>query len=109
MVFIFSFIATVPLAALVGFAAEELNVRVGRMMGTFLGVTFGNTFTVGLFILLSGLTQNRQLFTCAVDHCNSCPQARPTEDHSGDLTWFHAVKPAPCARDMFLCRRIQIP
>src|SRR5258708_35948163 len=109
IVFIMSIIATVPLAALVGFASEELNIRVGHLMGTFLGVTVRNTFEVGLFILRYGLTRNRHLLTYAVDHCNSCPQARPTADHSGVHTWFRTVKPALCPRNVFLCRRTQIP
>ena len=109
IVFVFSFIATVPLAALVGFAAEELNIRVGHLMGTFLGVTFRNTFEVSPFTLLSGLTRNRHLPTCAVGHRNSCPPARPAEDHSGVLTWFRTVKRASCPRNVLLCWRTQIP
>ena len=49
IVFVLSFIALVPLAALVGFAADQLIIRVGRALGGLLNAAFGNTVEVFLF------------------------------------------------------------
>jgi Ca2+:H+ antiporter len=41
-VFITNFIAIIPLASLLGFATEELAIRVGQTIGGLLNATFGN-------------------------------------------------------------------
>ncbi|BGP14581.1 hypothetical protein JCM10213v2_002530 [Rhodosporidiobolus nylandii] len=40
--FVMSFIAIIPLAALLGFATEDLAIRVGETIGGLLNATFGN-------------------------------------------------------------------
>ncbi|TFK40301.1 Sodium/calcium exchanger protein-domain-containing protein [Crucibulum laeve] len=42
LVFVFSFIAIIPLAKLLAFATEELSLRVGQTLGGLLNATLGN-------------------------------------------------------------------
>ncbi|KAG8712400.1 hypothetical protein FRC08_014648 [Ceratobasidium sp. 394] len=51
IVFVFSFIAIIPLAALLGFATEELALRVGQTLGGLLNATFGNAVELIIAIL----------------------------------------------------------
>ncbi|BGP49784.1 hypothetical protein JCM10450v2_005689 [Rhodotorula kratochvilovae] len=51
VVFCMSFIAIVPLAALLGFATEELAMRVGDAFGGLLNATFGNAVELIIAIL----------------------------------------------------------
>ncbi|KAG8986750.1 hypothetical protein FRB90_003810 [Tulasnella sp. 427] len=55
VIFVFSFLAIVPLAALLGFATEELALRVGQTLGGLLNATFGNA--VELIIAILALTK----------------------------------------------------
>ncbi|VVT53863.1 uncharacterized protein SAPINGB_P003788 [Magnusiomyces paraingens] len=41
-VFLFNFLAIIPLAALLGYATEEISVHVGETVGGLLNATFGN-------------------------------------------------------------------
>ncbi|ORY63667.1 Sodium/calcium exchanger protein-domain-containing protein [Leucosporidium creatinivorum] len=50
-IFVTSFIAIVPLAALLGFATEELALRVGDAFGGLLNATFGNAVELIISIL----------------------------------------------------------
>lgn len=49
--FVCSFFAIVPLAALLGFATEELALRVGDAFGGLLNATFGNAVELIIAIL----------------------------------------------------------
>jgi Ca2+:H+ antiporter len=49
--FCVSFAAIIPLAALLGFATEELALRVGHTLGGLLNATFGNTVELIIAIL----------------------------------------------------------
>ncbi|GAA6004703.1 uncharacterized protein JCM10292_002484 [Rhodotorula paludigena] len=49
--FIMSFIAIVPLAALLGFATEDIALRVGETIGGLLNATFGNAVELIIAIL----------------------------------------------------------
>ncbi|GAA6037888.1 hypothetical protein JCM8097_009475 [Rhodosporidiobolus ruineniae] len=49
--FVMSFIAIIPLAALLGFATEELAIRVGETLGGLLNATFGNAVELIIAIL----------------------------------------------------------
>ncbi|CAE6432105.1 unnamed protein product [Rhizoctonia solani] len=51
IIFIFSFLAIIPLAALLGFATEELALRVGQTLGGLLNATFGNAVELIIAIL----------------------------------------------------------
>ncbi|GAA5882907.1 hypothetical protein JCM16303_006640 [Sporobolomyces ruberrimus] len=51
VIFICSFFAIVPLAALLGFATEELALRVGDAFGGLLNATFGNAVELIIAIL----------------------------------------------------------
>ncbi|KAF8600013.1 calcium/proton exchanger [Ceratobasidium sp. AG-I] len=51
IIFIFSFLAIIPLAALLGFATEELAIRVGQTLGGLLNATFGNAVELIIAIL----------------------------------------------------------
>ncbi|GAA5967431.1 hypothetical protein JCM21900_001264 [Sporobolomyces salmonicolor] len=51
LIFVFSFLAIVPLAALLGFATEELALRVGDAFGGLLNATFGNAVELIISIL----------------------------------------------------------
>ncbi|GAA5888111.1 hypothetical protein JCM5296_005436 [Sporobolomyces johnsonii] len=51
LTFVFSFLAIVPLAALLGFATEELALRVGDAFGGLLNATFGNAVELIISIL----------------------------------------------------------
>ncbi|KAI9288668.1 Sodium/calcium exchanger protein-domain-containing protein [Umbelopsis sp. AD052] len=55
--FIFNFIAIVPLAKLLGFATEDLSLRVGEVLGGLLNATFGNAveLIVSIIALIQGL------------------------------------------------------
>ncbi|GJN90445.1 hypothetical protein Rhopal_003456-T1 [Rhodotorula paludigena] len=53
--FVMSFLAIVPLAALLGYATEELAIRVGDALGGLLNATFGNA--VELIIAILALTK----------------------------------------------------
>lgn len=50
-VFCVSFAAIIPLAALLGFATEELALRVGHTLGGLMNATFGNTVELIISIL----------------------------------------------------------
>ncbi|CAE6437998.1 unnamed protein product [Rhizoctonia solani] len=54
-VFVTNFLAIVPLAKLLGFATEELALRVGQTIGGLLNATFGNA--VELIVAIVALTQ----------------------------------------------------
>ncbi|GAB1522949.1 hypothetical protein RhiTH_006077 [Rhizoctonia solani] len=54
-VFITNFLAIIPLAKLLGFATEELALRVGQTIGGLLNATFGNA--VELIVAIVALTQ----------------------------------------------------
>ncbi|GAA5937903.1 hypothetical protein JCM10213_001929 [Rhodosporidiobolus nylandii] len=49
--FVMSFIAIIPLAALLGFATEDLAIRVGETIGGLLNATFGNAVELIIAIL----------------------------------------------------------
>ncbi|GAA5985848.1 hypothetical protein JCM11641_005319 [Rhodosporidiobolus odoratus] len=49
--FVFSFLAIVPCAAMLGFATEELALRVGDALGGLLNATFGNAVELIIAIL----------------------------------------------------------
>jgi len=51
IIFVFSFLAIIPLAALLGFATEELALRVGQTLGGLLNATFGNAVELIIAIL----------------------------------------------------------
>ncbi|BGP38614.1 hypothetical protein JCM10450v2_002563 [Rhodotorula kratochvilovae] len=55
LIFVVSFIAIVPLAALLGFATEDIALRVGETIGGLLNATFGNA--VELIIAILALTK----------------------------------------------------
>ncbi|KAI9761767.1 MAG: hypothetical protein M4579_000861 [Chaenotheca gracillima] len=42
LVFVFNFLAIIPLAALLSFATEELSVKLGQTLGGLMNATFGN-------------------------------------------------------------------
>lgn len=54
--FILNFIAIVPLAKLLGFATEDIALRVGEILGGLLNASFGNA--VELIISIISLTKN---------------------------------------------------
>lgn len=51
LLFVFSFIAILPLAMLLAFAATELSMRVGHPLASLLGITLGNTVELIIAIL----------------------------------------------------------
>jgi len=51
VVFVFSFLAIIPLAKLLGFATEELSLRVGQTLGGLLNATLGNVVELIVAIL----------------------------------------------------------
>ncbi|GAA6035586.1 hypothetical protein JCM8097_004915 [Rhodosporidiobolus ruineniae] len=51
IVFVFSLLAIIPCAALLGFATEELAIRVGDALGGLLNATFGNAVELIISIL----------------------------------------------------------
>ncbi|KAG0043836.1 hypothetical protein BGZ83_010990 [Gryganskiella cystojenkinii] len=51
IVFIFNFIAIVPLAKLLGFATEEIALRLGENLGALLNASFGNAVELILSII----------------------------------------------------------
>ncbi|KAG8731841.1 hypothetical protein FRC11_002022 [Ceratobasidium sp. 423] len=55
VVFVTNFLAIVPLAKLLGFATEELALRVGQTIGGLLNATFGNA--VELIVAIVALTK----------------------------------------------------
>jgi len=55
IIFVFSFLAIIPLAKLLGFATEELSLRVGQTIGGLLNATLGNA--VELIVAIIALTQ----------------------------------------------------
>ncbi|KAK4156516.1 Sodium/calcium exchanger protein-domain-containing protein [Chaetomidium leptoderma] len=55
-VFVVNFIAIVPLAAMLGFATEEIALRVGETLGGLLNATFGNA--VELIVAIIALAHN---------------------------------------------------
>jgi len=55
LIFVFSFLAIVPLAKLLGFATEELSLRVGSTLAGLLNATLGNA--VELIVAIIALTQ----------------------------------------------------
>ncbi|KIJ52607.1 hypothetical protein M422DRAFT_243391 [Sphaerobolus stellatus SS14] len=55
LVFVFSFLAIIPLAKLLGFATEELSLRVGQTIGGLLNATLGNA--VELIVAIIALIQ----------------------------------------------------
>jgi Ca2+:H+ antiporter len=56
-IFICAAISLIPLAALIGFATEDLAARVGNIAGGLLNATFGNApeIIIGIFALQQGL------------------------------------------------------
>ncbi|KZV83141.1 calcium/proton exchanger [Exidia glandulosa HHB12029] len=55
IIFVFSFLAIIPLAKLLGFATEELAIRVGQTIGGLLNATLGNA--VELIVAIIALTK----------------------------------------------------
>ncbi|KAK3990034.1 Sodium/calcium exchanger protein-domain-containing protein [Cladorrhinum sp. PSN332] len=55
-VFIINFVAIVPLAAMLGFATEEIALRTGETLGGLLNATFGNA--VELIVAIIALIKN---------------------------------------------------
>ncbi|KAF8591111.1 calcium/proton exchanger [Ramaria rubella] len=55
IIFVFSFLAIIPLAKLLGFATEELSLRVGQTIGGLLNATLGNA--VELIVAIIALIQ----------------------------------------------------
>ncbi|GAA5855561.1 hypothetical protein JCM8547_007891 [Rhodosporidiobolus lusitaniae] len=51
VVFVMSFIAIIPLAALLGFATEDLALRIGETLGGLMNATFGNAVELIIAIL----------------------------------------------------------
>ncbi|RUS33359.1 calcium/proton exchanger [Jimgerdemannia flammicorona] len=56
VIFVLNFLAIVPLAKLLGYATEDLSIRVGETLGGLLNATFGNA--VELIISIIALTKN---------------------------------------------------
>ncbi|KIM34543.1 hypothetical protein M408DRAFT_325917 [Serendipita vermifera MAFF 305830] len=56
IVFVFSFLSIIPLAALLGYATEEMALRTGPTLGGLLNATFGNA--VELIIAIIALIKN---------------------------------------------------
>ncbi|GAB1318994.1 Sodium/calcium exchanger membrane region domain-containing protein [Madurella fahalii] len=56
-VFIVNFVAIVPLAAMLGFATEEIALRTGETLGGLLNATFGNA--VELIVAIIALVHNQ--------------------------------------------------
>ncbi|ODA78016.1 hypothetical protein RJ55_06619 [Drechmeria coniospora] len=57
IVFVINFIAIIPLAAMLGFATEEIALRTGETLGGLLNATFGNA--VELIVALIALIDNK--------------------------------------------------
>ncbi|KAF4513335.1 hypothetical protein G6O67_000617 [Ophiocordyceps sinensis] len=57
VVFVVNFIAIVPLAAMLGFATEEIALRTGETLGGLLNATFGNA--VELIVAIIALNDNK--------------------------------------------------
>jgi Ca2+:H+ antiporter len=59
LVFVFNFLAIIPLAALLAFATEELSVKLGQTLGGLMNATFGNAveLIVSFIIALWSLAQ----------------------------------------------------
>ncbi|KAJ4414473.1 hypothetical protein N0V85_003124 [Neurospora sp. IMI 360204] len=55
-VFVVNFIAIIPLAAMLGFATEEIALRTGEVLGGLLNASFGNA--VELIVAVIALTHN---------------------------------------------------
>lgn len=55
-VFVLNFLAIIPLAALLGFATEELSAKLGQTVGGLMNATFGNAveLIVSIVALLQG-------------------------------------------------------
>ena len=51
IVFVFSFLAVIPLASLLSFATEQLALRMGDALGGLLNATFGNAVELLISIL----------------------------------------------------------
>ncbi|KAL7412571.1 Sodium/calcium exchanger protein-domain-containing protein [Mrakia frigida] len=51
LIFVFSFLSIVPLASLLGFATEQVALRVGDSLGGLLNATFGNAVELLISIL----------------------------------------------------------
>uniref|UniRef100_L2GBS0 Calcium/proton exchanger n=1 Tax=Colletotrichum fructicola (strain Nara gc5) TaxID=1213859 RepID=L2GBS0_COLFN len=58
-VFVVNFIAIIPLAAMLGFATEEIALRTGESLGGLLNATFGNA--VELIVAIIALAENKPL------------------------------------------------
>lgn len=54
-VFIFNFLAIIPLAALLAFATEELSAKLGQTLGGLMNATFGNAVELIVSLALSRL------------------------------------------------------
>lgn len=57
LVFIFNFLAIIPLAALLSFATEELSAHLGETVGGLMNATFGNA--VELIVSIIALRENQ--------------------------------------------------
>ncbi|KAJ1333233.1 Ca2+:H+ antiporter [Microdochium nivale] len=57
IVFAVNFMAIIPLAAMLGFATEEIALRTGETVGGLINATFGNA--VELIVAIIALTQNK--------------------------------------------------
>ena len=51
VIFVFSMLAIIPLASMLGFATEQLALRVGDSLGGLLNATFGNAVELLISIL----------------------------------------------------------
>ncbi|KAF4469633.1 Ca2+:H+ antiporter [Fusarium albosuccineum] len=56
-VFVVNFIAIIPLAAILGFATEEIALRTGEVLGGLINATFGNA--VELIVAILALTEKK--------------------------------------------------
>ncbi|RUS14108.1 calcium/proton exchanger [Endogone sp. FLAS-F59071] len=56
VVFVLNFLAIIPLAKLLGFATEDLSIRIGETLGGLLNATFGNA--VEVIVSIIALTKN---------------------------------------------------
>ena len=66
VIFIFNFLAIIPLASLLSFATEELSVKLGQTLGGLLNASFGNAVElIVCYKTLSHLTRYSQKFRSA--------------------------------------------
>ncbi|KAI0368738.1 calcium/proton exchanger [Pilatotrama ljubarskyi] len=57
LIFVFSFLAIIPLAKLLAFATDELSMRVGQTLAGLLNATLVNTYNVELIVAIIALVK----------------------------------------------------